>query len=103
MQCVPHPSPVITELTELSVTESKKRGPAAAGPLCPTCQPARSVHSLISSTPLVVQSGQIRDYGVPAQAWAETYVGAAVGLVSQSVSYTHLRAHETGRNLVCRL
>src|SRR5665213_1550959 len=42
-----------------------------------------SVHSLISSAPLAVQSGQIRDYGVPAQAWAETYVGAAVGLVSQ--------------------
>src|SRR5674476_984392 len=24
-------------------------------------------------------------------------------LASDSVSYTHLRAHETGRNLVCRL
>ena len=23
--------------------------------------------------------------------------------VSKAVSYTHLRAHETGRNLVCRL
>src|SRR5665213_4286665 len=32
--------------------------------------------------------------------------GARVSLVSQTagpVSYTHLRAHETGRNLVCRL
>src|SRR5665213_4124062 len=25
-----------------------------------------------------------------------------IGYVFQSVSYTHLRAHETGRNLVCR-
>ena len=24
-------------------------------------------------------------------------------LIKQAVSYTHLRAHETGRNLVCRL
>ena len=27
----------------------------------------------------------------------------AVVLAVVSVSYTHLRAHETGRNLVCRL
>ena len=29
-------------------------------------------------------------------------VGAMTGL-RKAVSYTHLRAHETGRNLVCRL
>ena len=26
-----------------------------------------------------------------------------ISLISTAVSYTHLRAHETGRNLVCRL
>ena len=29
--------------------------------------------------------------------------GGPGGNTSASVSYTHLRAHETGRNLVCRL
>ena len=29
--------------------------------------------------------------------------GAKVVLGARTVSYTHLRAHETGRNLVCRL
>src|SRR5678809_168303 len=33
--------------------------------------------------------------------WRETHTSPARG--SLSVSYTHLRAHETGRNLVCRL
>ena len=31
----------------------------------------------------------------------EHLVGTRAGILS--VSYTHLRAHETGRNLVCRL
>src|SRR5665213_4280306 len=36
---------------------------------------------------------------------ADFNVGSAVGALSvlPTVSYTHLRAHETGRNLVCRL
>src|SRR5665213_35585 len=29
--------------------------------------------------------------------------GSVMPLVLEAVSYTHLRAHETGRNLVCRL
>eukprot|EP00828_Plagiopyla_frontata_P045573 TRINITY_DN7831_c0_g1_i4.p1 TRINITY_DN7831_c0_g1~~TRINITY_DN7831_c0_g1_i4.p1 ORF type:complete len:226 (-),score=44.89 TRINITY_DN7831_c0_g1_i4:12-689(-) len=33
----------------------------------------------------------------------ETYQIIGGGLFYESVSYTHLRAHETGRNLVCRL
>src|SRR5665213_3761704 len=33
---------------------------------------------------------------------SHVYVGVT-GEHMQSVSYTHLRAHETGRNLVCRL
>ena len=36
----------------------------------------------------------IRKYGDPA---------LLKGLMPTTVSYTHLRAHETGRNLVCRL
>src|SRR5665213_1312125 len=32
-----------------------------------------------------------------------TSVGGVVGQPFNAVSYTHLRAHETGRNLVCRL
>src|SRR5674476_1532061 len=30
-------------------------------------------------------------------------VGSKVLVATETVSYTHLRAHETGRNLVCRL
>ena len=38
------------------------------------------------------------------QAGLETYQGKAlVNSVTGAVSYTHLRAHETGRKLVCRL
>ena len=33
--------------------------------------------------------------------WAQLYTSAHPP--AESVSYTHLRAHETGRNLVCRL
>ena len=32
-----------------------------------------------------------------------SFVESATRMVLPSVSYTHLRAHETGRNLVCRL
>src|SRR5678810_1458327 len=35
-----------------------------------------------------------------------TYIGTEhllLGILREAVSYTHLRAHETGRNLVCRL
>src|SRR5665213_2483619 len=36
--------------------------------------------------------------------WATPFFGhSALGLGLTPVSYTHLRAHETGRNLVCRL
>ena len=31
------------------------------------------------------------------------YVKAVTKEIVEAVSYTHLRAHETGRNLVCRL
>ena len=31
------------------------------------------------------------------------FVNGVLGAVYKAVSYTHLRAHETGRNLVCRL
>ena len=30
-------------------------------------------------------------------------LAAGIALTAEPVSYTHLRAHETGRNLVCRL
>src|SRR5674476_1640214 len=33
--------------------------------------------------------------------FSAVYIAVALGLLT--VSYTHLRAHETGRNLVCRL
>src|SRR5678809_565865 len=34
---------------------------------------------------------------------AVKYFDYVLGFTHKSVSYTHLRAHETGRNLVCRL
>src|SRR5674476_1531347 len=38
------------------------------------------------------------------QLWVATVnKGHKVLIISMAVSYTHLRAHETGRNLVCRL
>src|SRR5665213_1590251 len=56
-----------------------------------------------------------RAFGLPfREAWPEVQErlgplhqdilsGKSSGLFSEAVSYTHLRAHETGRNLVCRL
>src|SRR5674476_1156502 len=38
--------------------------------------------------------------GPPVAGWAAE---GSPALLSAPVSYTHLRAHETGRNLVCRL
>src|SRR5665213_2429762 len=35
--------------------------------------------------------------------WGNASTGQAIYINPVSVSYTHLRAHETGRNLVCRL
>src|SRR5674476_1200450 len=36
--------------------------------------------------------------------WQARFMAEGVeGLTRDTVSYTHLRAHETGRNLVCRL
>ncbi len=38
----------------------------------------------------------------PSKPLAKTRQGTLAGS-AEPVSYTHLRAHETGRNLVCRL
>ena len=36
-------------------------------------------------------------------AMVEAYWNIGKSIIEEPVSYTHLRAHETGRNLVCRL
>src|SRR5678809_1083905 len=46
---------------------------------------AMSLRSFLRQDPDIIMVGEIRDF--------ET---------AETVSYTHLRAHETGRNLVCR-
>src|SRR5678809_1377946 len=35
--------------------------------------------------------------------WSQNFTQSALANQYKAVSYTHLRAHETGRNLVCRL
>src|SRR5674476_269570 len=52
-----------------------------------------------SHTATLLPSGQVLVAGGSYLASAERYDPAT----NTSVSYTHLRAHETGRNLVCRL
>src|SRR5665213_4377111 len=44
-------------------------------------------------------------YGILEKQFANIFDRAsrAKGITGEAVSYTHLRAHETGRNLVCRL
>ena len=68
-----------------------------------------SVFSLSVTTPTVDYSDNaewILETGAtyhvcPNRAWFSSF--EKLDDVTRSVSYTHLRAHETGRNLVCRL
>ena len=54
-------------------------------------------YSLVTQQPL----GGKAQFG--GQRFGEMEVWALEAYGAASVSYTHLRAHETGRNLVCRL
>src|SRR5665213_560045 len=77
------------EPTMTGATSELGRGPvvpvAAVGPLTPVA-PVCVVGWMVVVTPVVPVAAV-----------------APVALVLVAVSYTHLRAHETGRNLVCRL
>ena len=53
------------------------------------------------SSPWLVASNV--DYLLAKRRWGIEFIDIPMEEVYCPVSYTHLRAHETGRNLVCRL
>src|SRR5665213_3054264 len=57
-----------------------------------------------ASTNIVQKDSRESVFGLTGSNFSQTKVGLK-GLepIAAAVSYTHLRAHETGRNLVCRL
>src|SRR5678810_596194 len=58
----------------------------------------RSTKNILSIANEVIKKNKSQ---IPKDLWTENAEGEKIRIVT--VSYTHLRAHETGRNLVCRL
>src|SRR5450756_154981 len=85
--------------SQISLAETGRRAGAIPSGLSPVSGVGALLACAVNMTVSMV-SAAVRRGSVPARSWPAT---AAASVRVVTVSYTHLRAHETRHDLVCRL